>query len=537
MKRLTPILLRVAALALAAPAAWQVSLLFAAIVQRVAYPYDLEWMEGGVLVHALRLSRGEGIYVAPSVDFIPFLYTPLYPAVLAALGKVFGLGYTLGRAVSGLSVAATIAIATWALAREERGAGPAALGVPRAALWPLAAFSAAGVFAATYPWVEGWYDLVRADAMFLAMVIGGLVWLRAAAQRPGRGWQGLWHPGVLGAGLLLGASFFAKQTGFLFVAAGGAALLAANWRAIPIYALGAGVVGGGGTLIMERATGGWFWRYVFMVHQQHDTNPDRFWRSFGYMLKQQPSVPIAIGVALLLAGVAWAVRRTRPAGSGGLAWFAWCWVVGVLVGAIGWATQWAHFNAYVPAMALGGLAAGAAIVGVAGAARALWPRWRPAGAIAAGVLVGLLGIDLARTRWKVAPLVPTAKDRAAGDKLIASIRAVEGDVFVPFHPWYPVLAGKSAHVHRMGIMDITYTAPPSEKKKPLPPEMRRVAGLAESLRGKRWAVVVLDDRAQLGELPGLNQGYVQTRVLKGDEAPHVVSGARTMPRTWWERKP
>src|SRR5262245_39785395 len=57
-------------------------------------------MEGGTLTHALRLARGQPIYAEPSVDFVSFLYTPLYPALLGLLAKAFGLSYVLGRAVS-----------------------------------------------------------------------------------------------------------------------------------------------------------------------------------------------------------------------------------------------------------------------------------------------------------------------------------------------------------------------------------------------------------------------------------------------------
>ena len=58
---------------------------------RVGYPYDLEWMEGGMLVHGHRVLNGEGLYVPPSLDFIPYIYPPLYSWVLAAFGAVFGL--------------------------------------------------------------------------------------------------------------------------------------------------------------------------------------------------------------------------------------------------------------------------------------------------------------------------------------------------------------------------------------------------------------------------------------------------------------
>src|SRR5215831_5931129 len=104
------------------PALVQVALLVYAVARRVAYPYDLEWMEGGMLNHALRLADGRGIYVPPSVHFVPYLYTPLYPAVLAALGHIAGLSYALGRAVSDVALAAVLALGALAIVRRERSA-------------------------------------------------------------------------------------------------------------------------------------------------------------------------------------------------------------------------------------------------------------------------------------------------------------------------------------------------------------------------------------------------------------------------------
>ncbi|MGH9885736.1 MAG: hypothetical protein ACREBE_09420, partial [bacterium] len=77
----------------ALPALYQIALLIEAIAGRVAYPYDLEWMEGGLLHHALRIRQAQGIYLPPSVDFIPYLYTPLYPTLIAVFGGPFGISY------------------------------------------------------------------------------------------------------------------------------------------------------------------------------------------------------------------------------------------------------------------------------------------------------------------------------------------------------------------------------------------------------------------------------------------------------------
>ena len=53
---------RAVALALAV---WFVALLCYVFARRFAYPYDLEWMEGGMIAHALRLVEHQPIYAPP----------------------------------------------------------------------------------------------------------------------------------------------------------------------------------------------------------------------------------------------------------------------------------------------------------------------------------------------------------------------------------------------------------------------------------------------------------------------------------------
>jgi len=135
---------------------------------RATYPLDLEWMEGGVLVHAQRIAAGQGIYVAPSVDFIPFLYTPLYPALLALLSFVAPLGYALGRLVSILAFAAALAMIVLASMGEAAGRG-------RKVLAALAGVGGAGAVAASFAFTGYFYDLVRADSLLLACAAGALL--------------------------------------------------------------------------------------------------------------------------------------------------------------------------------------------------------------------------------------------------------------------------------------------------------------------------------------------------------------------------
>jgi hypothetical protein len=59
---------------------------------RMTYPYELEWFEGTSVDLVRRILSGQSIYVAPSIDFIPHLYAPLYFYVAAALSRILGVG-------------------------------------------------------------------------------------------------------------------------------------------------------------------------------------------------------------------------------------------------------------------------------------------------------------------------------------------------------------------------------------------------------------------------------------------------------------
>jgi hypothetical protein len=533
---------------LAVPGLCQLGLLLYTVARRFAYPYDLEWMEGGMLAHAARLAEGQSIYPPPSIEFIPYLYTPLYPALLAGLGSVTGISYQLGRAVSVAAILAVCALMVVALRRAARPApgragahgdggdasddsddeqAPAVRDL-RLPAWCGAAV-AAGFFAATYPWVEGWYDIARADTLFLAMILGGLVLLERQARR-GQGWRG--QLGVAGAAALLAVSFFCKQTGVFYVAVGGALLLAWNPRRVPVYVLTAGVIGLGGTAVLTRVTDGWFWTYAFEVHQAHDFNIDRFYMSFGNILGRHPAMTAAVALGLLAVGVTALGRRVRPAGAGPLLVWSFVFAASCVVGAIGWGTQWAHFNAYMPAMMTGGLAAGASLPALAGCAR-VWasgsaaasaPRRAWAVHAAPAIMAALLGLDLALSLWSPRPFVPEPRDQAAGQALIEHLRGLRegGDIYVPFHPWYARMAGQDAfYAHRMGIMDLSYG------------NAWQVAGAREAFRDHRFAAVILDNRPPGWELPDLAQHYRPEERIPESMRPRLFTGARVVPDMVW----
>jgi hypothetical protein len=507
-------------LLLVVPALWQLVLLCIAIGGRVAYPYDLEWMEGGMLHHALRFQTGAGIYHEPSVDFIPYLYTPLYPALLALLGEVFGLTYTLGRVISVLSLVgiAIVAFISLCSPRSRHVAKlPAVVGCALAL----------GLFAAVYPFMEGWYDLVRADTFFLFLITAGLVAALHWTEQ-GEGWQGRGR--VAAVATILAFAFFAKQTGIFYVMLGGAIVLVLSWRRLPTYIAVAGIIGLGGSGLMNLVSGGWFWTYIRKIHSAHDFNMDRFWKSYGNILWHFRALTFVVAITLIVVGYTWlrkpreGMRRELPRQARPFLLWTSAFAVSTVVGAVGWGTEFAHFNAYMPAFLHGALAAGAAIPALAACAGILWGARKHAELVvhgSAAVAALLLALTCWHWVWKPQHFVPTQADVAAGDRLIKRLKALDGEVWMPSHPWYLVLAGKQPHVHRMGIKDVTWR------------QSRRVVGLDESLEKHRFSSLVFDNRDLFLELPQIRQFYRPALKLPADERPHLYTGAMVVPDSIW----
>jgi hypothetical protein len=479
----------------------------ALFVRRAPFPLDLEWMEGGMLLHARRLLDGQPLYAPPSLDFIPYLYTPLYPALLALLSKLLPFGYLLGR---GVSIAAFAGALTLLVVVAARQGGPAFatggwspggdrwLGLPTAV-----GVAAAGLVAASFAFTGSFYDLVRADSLLLLLEAAALT---AALLGGGPG-------SAVAAGLLIALAFFTKQTASLLGVAIGLGLLIAGWRRGLIYGLVASVALAAGLLLLNVRSGGWFWRYVFELHQSHGFNARLAYVETPLrLLRQYHWLYTGLGVAVVALALQGRLhRRDAIHLSAALAGFA--------AACIGFGTQWAFDNAFIPAVyfpAYSLTLLGARLTGLAFSER------QTVAALPAAVASMLVAGALAASTWPAAipdrRFEPRPADRVAAARFLDKIRALPGPLFIPFHPYYPVLAGSPPHVHRMGVLDVAA-------------QLGRPAGLDQALAEGRFAHVILDWKSQPWEWPTLEGRYHEVhQFTDGVDAVRAFSGAETSPR-------
>ena len=398
-------------LVVGAQSAFLVLLLAYTTFSRIGFPYELEWLEGWTVRSLQRVLDGQGLFVKPSVEWVPYTYTPLYTYAAAAVAKVTGVGFLAPRLVS-LAATAGALLLTFALVRRET----------RSALCGLCA---AGFLAGTYPLSGSWFDVGRVDNLFLFFLMAGFFLVRS-------------HPtpaGLAGAGMVMALAYLTKQTALLPLAALTVYGLfeLRGWNRLVVPAVSASIIAAA-TLLFSYLTDGWYFFYTFTVQSLHGLGQAHllagFWRD-------------DLGWTVAPAGLLGLLHLARSFREGGdrpssfvfhatlaVSMFGAAWISRLHGG--GW------LNVLQPAHAMLALFCGLGLGDIAALAR----RWGLAAVlyVVPAVQLGLLAYDPARH-------IPTREDVSEGDRFVARLRAVDGDVYTPMHGHLGTLAGKREFAH------------------------------------------------------------------------------------------
>ena len=463
---------------------------------RAPFPLDLEWMEGGMLIQSRRFIHGQGIYVQPSLDFIPFLYTPLYQGLVGLLSLVFPLGYLLGRLVSILAFSASLFVIGRLAMGQGQSRGQKATGV-------VVGLIGAAVVAASFAFTGAFYDLVRSDSLLLCFEAFTL-WLCYR----GEGWKS-----AAAAGLLIALGFFTKQTASILGLGLGVGLLLVRFRRGVVYGLVAAAVLVAGILLLVKTSDGWFWTYIFKLHQSHPFRKDAAFQ-WAPKLTLQHLWPVFAALGISTMGLALGRRLRRP---DILLWSAA--VAGEVSAIVGFGTMWAFANAYIPAVFFAALAA--AVLSARLVAASIETKKWGTSLFATAAVLSLGYQSLRIDKPKRADAVPSAQDRVSADRLLTVLKDLPGPLFIPFHTYYGVLAGKQPYAHRMGVRDVEGV-------------LGRPKGLDEALATQSFQSIVLDWKSQPGEWPFVEAKYHVVREFReGTDSVRMFAGAQTSPRQLW----
>ncbi len=427
-------------------------------VRRLLYPFDLEWIESGILVSVDRLAHGSPLYSAPSLNYIPYLYAPLYFYVCAAVAKFTGVSFLTLRLVSTASALATLALLFAFVRKETRNT--------------LAAFAAMGLYASMYPVSGAWFDIGRVDSLFLLLFLFALFCTRYA------------HPLVAAAVWVL--AFQTKQSALPLAIP----FLLTYWDRQRIHRVILGVGGyvamaSGSIAWLNHATHGWYGYYIFGAV----AGLPGVTRLLALYVPEVLLAPLGVALVMicgagLLAPVAWRTRRAvfYLLGSSLLYpafWYVhWHRGVGNTMLAI-----------YLWTALLFGLAVARLLRLAAGwDASDTTPQLRLGSQmLAPGSTLILLAIlaQLGAGIYGPGQYLPSSLTLLARTALEHQVRAIPGDVYVLNHSYDDVAAGKQPFAEGEAIGAVVDAKGPAREQ--------TVRALRQAFLAHRWSAIALDD--------------------------------------------
>ncbi len=391
---------------------------------RLGYPYELEWMAGAFVDHVVRILEGEKLYVEPTMDYVPFLYAPVYFYASAGMSQIVGEGFTALRLVSIIASLGTFSMMFLLIRRYTGRITPA--------------FVAAGLFAACYAEVDSWYDTARTDSLFLCVVAGVICCLGL-----GQGKRS-----AIIAGLLLTIAYMTKQTGLLLLPFFGLAALIHNRPRAIWFGVVFLVTLGLSVLALDSYFDGWFTFYTWTLPRRHEYTPTAFLQFWFEDL---------VWLYPLLVSGGWYLASLYLNGQKALALSHACWSAGMIAAAcssrmhVGGAK-----NVIMPAhFAICIIAALALDHAIDRYRKGKWPKAIPL----------ILIVQFLLLIYNPSPYLPSEADRIAGDTLITTMRETKGPVLLPMHGYLPRMAGKKTRAHTMAVLDVLRGADDELEKK------------------------------------------------------------------------
>jgi 4-amino-4-deoxy-L-arabinose transferase-like glycosyltransferase len=452
---------------------------------RMGYPFELEWMEGGSLQHVQRILLGQRLYVQPSLEFVPYVYTPLYFYVCALFARISDLGFLSMRVVSFLSSLGCLLIIFLLVRRETRDT--------------FAGLLAASLFAATFRLSGAWLDLARVDSLFLLLLLAGVYVFRFSSSYRSAGL----------AALLLWLAFLTKQQALAIAIPVIIVALVHNKRRGSL--LGGALIGLAvlSTLILDRLHDGWYVYYILKLPRQHEMVINQiggFW--LNDVLRPLP-VAVVFSALFLIAG-----RRINA--DRGLHFYA-----ALATGMVGvaWLSR-IHLGGYdnvlLPAYAVLAVLFGCGVHLTVEQIKA-----RLASPNLAFTMVGVLCIlQFAMLTYNPAEHVPSENDRVAGQQLVTMISQLPGNILIPDHGYLAHMAGKQWCAHRMAMHDVFRGDREGEGKR-LGDEIRAAMEL------QRFSGILLDGYWRKADIEKYYIG--RAPVLIDDTVFWPVTGKRTRP--------
>ena len=400
-------------------------LFFFLSIPRLFYPYELEWMEGAILEHAIRIFDGKQLYVQPSIEFVNWLYQPFYYFVSAAVMKFVGVGFFAGRFVSyctTLMSAGLIFFLVRKISSEKY----------------LAPFIAISLLFASYNATGYSFDIARIDALLVFLILGAtacLIFSRSAFS-------------IICGAVLISLAFFTKQQAILYIFPCGLWLFMRDRKGFTLFSISTALFIGAGIVFLVSQNGMWYQYYVFDVPRGKTAHGGFGWLGTfkvfpGYIFSLWTAATFVI-ISFLLLQKKNGLRNFLTTHEGFLALLFLTSVVQI---ALHSGDRASYRNVTLPFVCFTAMLFPIALKKLRGELSEFVSQ----------ALLFALPIQLIALFYNpfTAPLIViTDKEISAGKQFYSELHDLPGDVYVPMHGLLLQLAGKHQFANELAMGDV-----------------------------------------------------------------------------------
>ncbi len=411
---------RISIIVLAMGSAFYLLLFYKIAILRANYPFDLEWMEGGAVDHVRRVMDGKSLYIEPSPDFVPYIYTPLSYYVGAIFTYIFGEGYLPLRILSILSISGCFVLLGLFTYKSTKD-------LVLACVPP-------GLFAASYVLVNNWFDIGRVDSLFLCLLL-----LSAYVLHHGKTHKKYWI-----SALVLYLAFMTKQSALIVFPFLAVVAFRDHWKSGLTFSLTWLITVFGTVLIYNQLSEGWFSYYIFKVGGGHEILDNMYWDFWRHDIYDKYKWPF---VSSLLFALVMMLKMFKKEN---LIYLA---MAGGFVGMsyFGRLHSGGDTNVIMPAYAIMALLS---ILALYRLTQHKWLKGQLFAVLVPVVFTVLMVWQYTHLRYYSANFLPTKADVEAGNKILEIIDAADGPVMVSSHGYWQYKVGKETNAHFMASYDL-----------------------------------------------------------------------------------
>jgi hypothetical protein len=399
---------------------------------RVGAFVEYSSIESANAVQVHRVLAGQPIYTAPSLEYVPFLYPPLYIYASSVVSLLLGNGYLALRLVSAAATMGTMILILRLVLQMSGSAG--------------AAWTAVGLFSAMYRVAGFAYDVGRSDALFVFLTIAAAYYIWRANEGSGR------SAGFAAAAAA--AAVLTKQTALVPVLALSLWSLSSGnrqGRRAGFFCLGAVIVS---QFLTLASADGWPFYFLYRMPLAHPFSRDSIHVFLRWELLRRLS--IGAGLSIWMIGALYGGEKGKRK-----ALFCLLLLFGLTAAALG------------PRFKIGGgtnniIPLAAALAICCGLAAGLSLKMRKRASV---LVLALLTAFVMQLFYFPQNGLPSKQARMGLKMKVDLFRSLQPPVFAPLDPHISTLAGKKDWAFWGAIFDVWLT--PGEQGEKLREELRK----------------------------------------------------------------